>query len=434
MKEKQFAFALYENQAESEDELTFRKNDILQILQRDYLGMEGWWLCSLTRTGFTGLAAGNRLRPITDKKTLAKIHTMLANTGSVITSSSSICSVISNSSNTSSRTSSSASSNVSCTSESFAEVPESKPCIVLPAKLSKSKTPFITKSTENILSIKSNALNKNYNNNDNKNEDDDDYDYDIPANRPVINETESIIEDGQSSDQEKESQVILQIDQTSTQSNVTLEETKTSTIDNVDSHMSRLSLSLKSDDSGTSTSSNDTSITSATDNLALDFSLRTNQLCIICSDIKIFKSDITSSRQKLCQLKELIYAFLVHSLKRVKEEHACFHPDLHTFNNFKTLYRQMKEFYLYLDSSYGKITKVQEILAESELTDVLSKISYFEQLISDLQTLVQNSNIFNYHSQISVGFFCSSFNHLKQTIFQSTYFNNFFCLLLLINK
>ncbi len=33
MKEKQFALALYENQAESEDELTFRKNDILTLFE-----------------------------------------------------------------------------------------------------------------------------------------------------------------------------------------------------------------------------------------------------------------------------------------------------------------------------------------------------------------------------------------------------------------
>lgn len=38
---KVFAIALYDNDAETEDELTFRKNDLLQVLECDYMGMEG---------------------------------------------------------------------------------------------------------------------------------------------------------------------------------------------------------------------------------------------------------------------------------------------------------------------------------------------------------------------------------------------------------
>jgi hypothetical protein len=77
---KQFAIALYANEAESEDELTFKKNDILQILHLDYSGMEGWWLCKLLKSNKTGLAAGNRLKVVEDKKMLLKINSILNST------------------------------------------------------------------------------------------------------------------------------------------------------------------------------------------------------------------------------------------------------------------------------------------------------------------------------------------------------------------
>jgi len=176
MKQKQFAVALYENEAESEDELTFRKNDVLHVLQLDYLGMEGWWLCSLARTGKTGLAAGNRLRLVSDDKTLAKIESLLARNApskasSVISSSSSTCSVLSSNS-----ASSSASSACTSAEGSFSDQPRITLPAKLPAKLSQPKPPFLTRSTENILSsIKSSPPGN----------DDDDYDYDVPANRPV---------------------------------------------------------------------------------------------------------------------------------------------------------------------------------------------------------------------------------------------------------
>ena len=74
---KTFAISLYENEAESEDELNFHKNELLQILQYDYLGMEGWYLCKLVKTSQVGLAAGNRLKVVTDDKLLAKFNSIL---------------------------------------------------------------------------------------------------------------------------------------------------------------------------------------------------------------------------------------------------------------------------------------------------------------------------------------------------------------------
>ncbi len=93
----------------------------------------------------------------------------------------------------------------------------------------------------------------------------------------------------------------------------------------------------------------------------------------------------------------------MHSLKRVKEEHACFHPSLDVFNRFKALYRQAKEFYLYLEASLNSISRVLQCSeASGEFHEVLAKTGYFGQLLADLQTLVQQSSLFSYHSQISV--------------------------------
>ena len=74
---KTFAIALYENEAESEDELNFKKNDLLQIMNIDYMGMEGWWLCKLIKNSKIGLAAGNRLKLISDEKFILKINTLI---------------------------------------------------------------------------------------------------------------------------------------------------------------------------------------------------------------------------------------------------------------------------------------------------------------------------------------------------------------------
>lgn len=56
------AIALYDNQSESSDELNFKKGDILKILERDFHGLAGWWLCALRDK--VGLAPGNRLEII----------------------------------------------------------------------------------------------------------------------------------------------------------------------------------------------------------------------------------------------------------------------------------------------------------------------------------------------------------------------------------
>nr|XP_057923781.1 embryonal Fyn-associated substrate [Doryrhamphus excisus] len=54
------AKALFDNTAESPEELAFRKGDILMVLEQEKSGGPGWWLCSLH--GRQGIAPANRLR------------------------------------------------------------------------------------------------------------------------------------------------------------------------------------------------------------------------------------------------------------------------------------------------------------------------------------------------------------------------------------
>ncbi|XP_034712465.1 embryonal Fyn-associated substrate isoform X2 [Etheostoma cragini] len=54
------AKALFDNTAESPEELAFRKGDILMVLEQEQGGGPGWWLCSLH--GRQGIVPANRLR------------------------------------------------------------------------------------------------------------------------------------------------------------------------------------------------------------------------------------------------------------------------------------------------------------------------------------------------------------------------------------
>lgn len=56
------AKALYDNIAETVDELAFRKGEILDVIEQNTDGLDGWWLCSLR--GRKGICPGNRLKLI----------------------------------------------------------------------------------------------------------------------------------------------------------------------------------------------------------------------------------------------------------------------------------------------------------------------------------------------------------------------------------
>lgn len=56
------AKALFDNFADAPDELSFRKGDVITVLEQDVDGLIGWWLCSLH--GRQGIAPGNRMQQI----------------------------------------------------------------------------------------------------------------------------------------------------------------------------------------------------------------------------------------------------------------------------------------------------------------------------------------------------------------------------------
>lgn len=58
-----FAMALYDNEAEIDAELSFRRNDVMEVLEKDLNGLDGWWLCHLR--GKTGIVPSNRLQETT---------------------------------------------------------------------------------------------------------------------------------------------------------------------------------------------------------------------------------------------------------------------------------------------------------------------------------------------------------------------------------
>jgi enhancer of filamentation 1 len=56
------AKAIYDNIAETVDELAFRKGEILDVIEQNTDGLDGWWLCMLR--GRKGICPGNRLKVI----------------------------------------------------------------------------------------------------------------------------------------------------------------------------------------------------------------------------------------------------------------------------------------------------------------------------------------------------------------------------------
>lgn len=45
--QKLYAKAIYDNVADTSDELAFRKGDVLAVIEQDADGCQGWWLCLL---------------------------------------------------------------------------------------------------------------------------------------------------------------------------------------------------------------------------------------------------------------------------------------------------------------------------------------------------------------------------------------------------
>uniref|UniRef100_UPI00358F3FCD uncharacterized protein n=1 Tax=Myxine glutinosa TaxID=7769 RepID=UPI00358F3FCD len=69
-----FAQALFDNDAESPEELPFHRGDVLGVLTQDLQGLQGWWLCSLN--GMQGIAPANRLRLLHSRVLPAQAHSL----------------------------------------------------------------------------------------------------------------------------------------------------------------------------------------------------------------------------------------------------------------------------------------------------------------------------------------------------------------------
>ncbi|CAF0857695.1 unnamed protein product [Adineta ricciae] len=68
----QLAIALYNNDVDDEDELEFRKGDILTVLIENPNGLNGWWLCQ--HKGKCGLCPGNRLKLISTSTSISSTN------------------------------------------------------------------------------------------------------------------------------------------------------------------------------------------------------------------------------------------------------------------------------------------------------------------------------------------------------------------------
>ena len=386
-KMKTFAISLYDNDAESEDELTFRKNDLIQVLNVNYMGMDGWWLCKLIKTNQVGLAAGNRLKIINDEKLLDKIQKLLvinnnnnqksssSSATSPTTSTASSCSVTSSSSNSLDSTSNSTSCIYSTTTSRLQTLslqpttPSHKP-LVLPAKTK------LAESSENILTLKTAPLSK-YNsiNSSSKSQDDqdeeeeEDYDYDIPENnksiKPELNSKTS------SSD------------------------TRKSTSPTIDSGISTSSLMSLS-----STSNEEANMKiSKSAKLKLDYESKLDKLN------QFLTQNHESNKNLFIEFKHDLNDLIINYLKVIKDDHASFHPNLGVFNKYKTIYRQIKEFYLYYENTMNKFDKLYKwnfdlISKQNEQKELEEKLKYLNlDLIGSINKLINESKMFEYYNE-----------------------------------
>jgi hypothetical protein len=68
----QLAVALYPNSVDDEDELEFRRGDILTVLIENPHGLDGWWLCQ--HRDKCGLCPANRLKLISPQSDVRRSH------------------------------------------------------------------------------------------------------------------------------------------------------------------------------------------------------------------------------------------------------------------------------------------------------------------------------------------------------------------------
>lgn len=333
--------------------------------------------------------------------------------------------------------------------------PQSK--LVLPAKMNTLKSnnksnatssTSLTESTENIINSKTNlkkaTRNSEMSNIEDKNEneeEDEDYDYDIPENnKPALDLLK----------QSSQNQTIPQLSIESKDEN----DARKSTSPTIDSGISTSSLvSLNSDNlvinQSLSTSSSTDDAKSNTKSLKLEYENCLEKLSTNCSRIKSESTKLADEevKENLINLKSNLEEFIAKVLKNLKQDHACFHPDLNVFNKFKTTYRQLKDFYLFYENNLNSLDKVYNwnfdlILKNSknnnfsnEYYEIITKIPYLLTSIEIINKLVKENHVFNYHSETSLSYLAlnksndqeqkdSSRNNLDEHDYSYEYDNN----------
>jgi hypothetical protein len=415
IKSLNFAIALYETEAESPDELTFKKNDLLQIIHHDYMGMEGWCLCKLLRNTMVGLAPANRLKLIKDEKIIQKLSSNLMKNKKT----NSILSTCSSSSATSTSSSSSSSSNsllyspFSSTLDTQNQLSEefnklsmnsNHKIPLLPSKKASKTDSFKLLSVLNPSNLKNNSKLRTESN-ENNNNDDDDYDYDIPQNNKSINKIEEAVDNKNNNSRKVELSSSSVVGVISNESN---RKSLSTTIDSGISTSSLVSLSSANlifnsnsividehEETYEQQEDNDefdTSSYNKNSEFKQDFMNKLDYIRNLFDSYTPKLTHLTCKEKNF--LAKFMHNFLKFNLKQVKQEHACFHPNLNIFNQFKTHYDHLKQFYFDYEKFLGSGRDDLSFLG-TKFTDVI-------HCVDSLGKLIQDYSIFNYHSQSSI--------------------------------
>ncbi|CAF0954999.1 unnamed protein product [Brachionus calyciflorus] len=347
-----YAIALYDNDAESDEELNFRKNDVLQVKQIDFMGMQGWWLCKLVKDNRTGLAPGNRLKITNDENLISKYLTIKPNKTNLVlnSNSNSLTSFLSDKS-TSSSNSQACIEQMTNAFDYVSIQTESPIKIVLPAK---NKT-----TPSSLFTLKSSNYSSESNYNTLKKTDEDDYDYDIPENNRPTSKLIKELEDSRKS-------ISPTIDSgisTSSLISLNLTESPNSVRSSLNQRISNYSNfeepKLKQD-------------------LKLDFDDKIEKLNHLITNIETFNSNQILISDNMTSLKSILSEFLSQNLKILKQEHACFHPELNTFNQFRTLVEKLENFEFFTEKFE------------------MNKLGLFKELLQEIKILVEEKKIFDY--------------------------------------
>lgn len=294
------------------------------------------------------------------------------------------------------------------------------PNLILPAKIkttttnifklnSNSASTNLSESTENILN-----LNLKQNDDDNDSED---YDYDIPENnRPAPKLAKQLLKTKLLNDSDR-----IQKDDNQSRKSIS------PTIDSGISASSLMSLNSENLINQSSSISDTVSLNQRLsdysmygeitkqgkqNNLHVDFEEKIEKLNFYFEHFLKFEltdlKEFSATREKLIGFRAILEDFLITNLKTLKQDHACFHPDLNTFNKFKQFYRQIKDFYLYFESilvnTYEKTLKWNFELVKQNQTDfydLITKLDHLKSLLDQLRSIVNENYLFDYHSESS---------------------------------